>query len=74
MDSLRSVRQNMNDLRDRIGVVPQKALLFKGSIRENLLWGNPDADEKALTEAINKALADMKTDGTMDEIGKELVK
>jgi len=31
-------------------------------------------ENKALTEAINKALADMKADGTMDEIGKELVK
>lgn len=71
-------RQNMNDLRDRIGVVPQKALLFKGSIRENLLWGNPDADEKALTEAIRTAQAEDVVaakgglDGEIEQFGRNL--
>lgn len=45
------------DLRKRIGVVPQKAVLFKGTIRSNLLWGNPDATEKDLWEAIEMAQA-----------------
>ena len=32
-------------LRDEIGVVLQKNTLFSGTIRENLLWGNPDATQ-----------------------------
>ena len=40
------------NLRSRIGVVPQKAVLFRGTIRENLLWGNENADEKTLNEAV----------------------
>lgn len=42
----------------RIGIVPQKAELFSGTIRENLLWGNPDADDEALWEAIRTAQAE----------------
>ena len=38
---------NMEMLRQRIGVVPQKAVLFKGTIKSNLLWGNENA---ALTD------------------------
>ncbi len=45
--------EGMQDyLRNRVGVVPQKARLFKGSIRDNLLWGRGDAtDEELLTAA-----------------------
>jgi ABC-type multidrug transport system fused ATPase/permease subunit len=39
-------------LRRKIGVVPQKALLFKGTIRSNLLWGNENATEQDLTAAL----------------------
>ena len=44
-------------LRERIGIVPQKAVLFKGTIRENLLWGNENATEEELLEAIERAQA-----------------
>ena len=44
-------------LRARIGVVPQKAMLFKGTIRSNLLWGNPDATEDDLRSALQTAQA-----------------
>ena len=44
-------------LRARIGVVPQKAMLFKGTIRSNLLWGNPDATEDDLRAALQTAQA-----------------
>lgn len=44
-------------LMKRIGIVPQKAELFKGSIRSNLLMGNPDADESMMREALKKAQA-----------------
>ena len=45
-------------LRDKIGVVPQKALLFKGTIRENLLWGKADATDEELMLAAKAAQAD----------------
>ncbi len=44
-------------LRDRIGMVLQNNVLFSGTIRENLLWGNPDATEEELTEAAKNAQA-----------------
>lgn len=44
-------------LRERIGVVPQKARLFKGSIRENLLWGKGDATDEELMRAAEIAQA-----------------
>lgn len=44
-------------LRAKIGLVPQKAVLFRGTIRENLLWGNPDATEDELCEALSAAQA-----------------
>lgn len=47
----------LDDLRGRIGVVPQKAVLFKGTIRENLKWGNPSATDAELDEALAIAQA-----------------
>lgn len=44
-------------LRGCIGVVPQKAVLFKGTIRQNLLWGNGNASEEELWEALETAQA-----------------
>ena len=48
----------MEVLRREIGVVPQKAVLFQGTIRENLLWGNPDAMEEDLWQALKVAQAE----------------
>lgn len=48
---------HLDSLRSRIGVVPQKALLFKGTIRSNLLWGNPDATDTQLRNALEIAQA-----------------
>lgn len=45
------------DLRNRIGVVPQKAVLFKGTVRSNLQWGKPDATEEEMWQAIDTAQA-----------------
>ena len=45
------------ELRGRIGVVPQKAVLFKGTIRSNLQWGKSDATDAELWEAIDTAQA-----------------
>ena len=44
-------------LRSRVGVVPQRAQLFKGTIRSNLLWGNEAADDQALWQALEAAQA-----------------
>ena len=44
-------------LTDKIGIVPQKAVLFEGSIRDNLCWGKNDATDEELWEAINVAQA-----------------
>lgn len=46
------------ELIDKIGVVPQKAVLFEGTIRDNLKWGNQDADDEQLWEAIRTAQAE----------------
>lgn len=45
------------ELRGRVGVVPQKAVLFKGTIRSNLQWGKPDATEEEMWQAIETAQA-----------------
>lgn len=45
------------ELRQKIGVVPQKAVLFKGTIRSNLQWGKPDAQEEELWQALDLAQA-----------------
>ena len=50
-------RLRMDEVRARVAVVPQKATLFKGTIRSNLLWGNPDATEAELHEALAAAQA-----------------
>ena len=47
----------LESLRDKIGVVPQKAVLFQGTIAENLRWGNPDATEEELMNALELAQA-----------------
>ena len=46
------------DLRARIGIVPQKAHLFEGTIRENLLWGKANATDDELWAAAKMAQAD----------------
>ena len=55
-------RKNVQDydmvsLRQKIGVVPQKSVLFKGTIRQNLKWGNENATEDDLWAALNTAQA-----------------
>ena len=49
---------DMETLRNSVAVVLQKNLLFSGTIKENLRWGNPDASDEELTEACKLAQAD----------------
>ena len=59
-------------LRSMVGTVMQKAVLFQGTIRENLLWGNPDATDeqlwKALTIAQAKEVVEGKEGGLDEQI------
>ena len=48
---------SLETLRERIGVVPQKAVLFKGTIKSNLCWGKKDASEEEMKEALFAAQA-----------------
>jgi ATP-binding cassette subfamily B protein len=45
----------LSELRQRIGYVPQNPMLVSGSIRDNLLWGKPDASDAELVEAARQA-------------------
>ena len=45
------------ELRNRMGIVPQKAVLFAGTVRSNLLWGKEDATEEELWQALEIAQA-----------------
>jgi len=67
------------DLRKKIGVVMQKAVLFQGTIRDNMLWGNPNATDedimKALEIAQAKEIVESKKGGLnfmIDQGGKNL--
>ncbi len=47
----------MEELREMIGIVPQKAVLFQGTIRENMQWGKNDATDAEIWQAIETAQA-----------------
>ncbi len=53
IDGVNIKNVTQNSLRQHIGIVPQDTVLFNTSLKENVLYGNPDADD----EAVNKALS-----------------
>lgn len=53
----------LETLRERIGIVPQKAVLFHGTIRDNLKWGKENATDEELYEALKIAQAKEVVDG-----------
>ena len=60
---------NAKCLRDMIGIVPQKAVLFKGTIRENIKFGNNNASDEEIMQAIKAAQAEdivISKDGGLD--------
>lgn len=62
---------DINTLRSLVAVVQQKSVLFKGTIRSNLLWGKEDATEEQLWEALRIAQAEEVArgkDGQLDEL------
>lgn len=72
-------RYPLKTLRDKIGMVPQKAVLFKGTLRENMRWGRMDATDEEIYRALDIAQArefvDSKGKGlelAIDQNGKNL--
>ena len=59
-------------LRDAVGIVLQKNVLFSGTIRDNLRWGDPDADDETLWAACRAACADEFLDRMPDGLDTEL--
>lgn len=69
----RDIRQMPEEeLRSRVGMVPQKAVLFKGTIRSNLQWGKPDATEAEMWQAIDTAQAREVVEGKKDGLDAEI--
>ena len=48
---------NIDSVRNNIAIVPQKPMLFSGSIAENIRWGNKEATDEMLHQAADKAQA-----------------
>ena len=61
-----------SELRQIVGMVPQKAVLFKGTIRSNLQWGKPDATEDEMWQAIDTAQAREVVEGKRDGLDAEI--
>ena len=59
-------------LRDAVGIVLQKNVLFSGTIRDNLRWGDPDADDETLWAACRAACADEFLERMPDGLDTEL--
>lgn len=57
IDGIPAGEYDMESLRNQIGIVPQKSMLFKGTIRQNLLWGREDASDDDLWNALETAQA-----------------
>jgi ABC-type multidrug transport system fused ATPase/permease subunit len=57
LDGLDIRAYSAKDLRKKVGIVMQKAVLFKGTIRENIRWGNPNATDAQIMKALEIAQA-----------------
>lgn len=63
---------DMTALRQQIGIVPQKSVLFKGTIRQNLLWGKENASDEELWAALELAQAREVVKGKEGELDAEV--
>lgn len=77
VDGMDVQEYKITDLRDKIGIVPQKAVLFAGTVRSNLAWGKEDATEEEMQQALSVAQAaevvdkkDGKLDAEVEQGGK----
>ncbi|MBQ9765271.1 MAG: ABC transporter ATP-binding protein [Lachnospiraceae bacterium] len=62
----------LDELRHRIGIVPQKAVLFKGTLRDNLKWGNENATDEEMLKALEVAQAKEFTDKWEEGFDKQI--
>lgn len=62
----------INQIRNKVGIVMQKAVLFKGSIAQNLRWGNADATDEELWKAIEIAQAADVVNGKQEKLDYEI--
>lgn len=79
IDGVNVKNYNIDDLRKKIGIVMQKAVLFKGSIRDNILWGNKDATDADINTALEISQSkefvenkEGKVDAVIEQGGKNL--
>lgn len=74
VDGIDVKEYKLSTLRGKVGMVPQKAVLFKGSIRDNMKWGKKDATDEEIYEALDIAQArefvDSKPNGLDEEISQ----
>lgn len=77
VDGIDVRKYTQNDLRNKIGFVPQQAVLFTGSIKDNLRFGKEDATDEEMWEAVNVAQAahfinknELKLDAVVSQGGK----
>lgn len=68
VDGIPVEEYDMDFLRSQVGMVPQKAMLFKGTIRQNLLWGKEDATDEAVWNALDIAQAREIVKGRPEEL------
>ncbi|WP_294188701.1 ABC transporter ATP-binding protein [uncultured Clostridium sp.] len=64
---------NLKDLRRLIGIVPQKAVLFKGSILDNLKWGNENATIEDIEEALEISQSDVFVNSLKEKYNSEVL-
>lgn len=63
IDGINVKDYRMEALRERVGIVPQKAVLFSGTIRDNIIWGKNDATDEEIYKALEIAQAKEIVDG-----------
>ena len=74
IDGINSKDYTLDALREKMGVVPQKAVLFKGTIRENMRWRDADASDEEIMRALDiaqaKDIIEKKENGLDSEVGQ----
>ena len=73
IDGINLKDYKFSQLRNKISIVPQKAILFKGSIRENMKWGRKDASDEEIYNALDIAQAREFVDGRPDGLDTEIL-
>ena len=73
IDGINIKNYNFESLRNQIGLVPQNAMLFSGTIRENIKWGKPDATDDEIYKSLEIAQAKEFVDLCEDGLDKLIV-